>query len=194
MKKNITAVLGAALAVLALPAALAFGATVSESVITDTAASNNGINATVTATDAGGATLSIEPTDQQASNVPAGTEILASFKIEGNDAAKGPFKFTYNLGADYAGAAVTVYVDHEGKADNEVINETAGPDGSVSFTTQTLSIHSIAATKATGTKNVDTGAKSPATGLNSASIAAVTAVAAIAAAGVALSLRKNSFK
>lgn len=190
MKKKLTAVLGAALAALVLPATLAFGATVSESVITDQT-TVNGVAGKVTAIDGGNVVLTMEPTDQKASNVPAGVEVLASFKIEGNDAVKGPFQFSYTLGAEYAGADVTVYVDHEGKAENEVIKETAGPDGTVSFTTQTLSIHSIVASKATGEKQVDTGAKSPQTGLNTTGVAAITVAAAVAAAGVALSLRKK---
>lgn len=190
MKKKLTAVLGAALAMLAIPATLAFGApTSSEALITDTT-TGNGVSAKVTAVNKGDATLSITPTDQKASNVPAGTDILASFKIEGSGTGA-PYTFTYNLGAEYAGADVTVYVDHEGKADNEVKQMTAGSDGSVSFTTQTLSIHSIAAKKATGSKAVDNSATSPQTGVSNTAVIAVTAAAAIAAAGVAVSLHKK---
>ena len=84
-----------------------------------------------------------------------------------------------------------VYVDHEGEAENEVVQKTASSDGTVTFTTDALSIHTVCAKKASSAAaSTDKSSKSPQTGTSTTLVAGVTVAAAVAAAGVAVALKK----
>lgn len=202
MKKKIVAALSAALLALALPtAALAWesptGAVKAETVTVTTA---SGVTVKAAAAANGTGTLTVEEAASgvRAENAPAtapeGTDEIGSFKITATGDVEAPYNFSYNLGAEYANAEVTVYVQHEEEGvEDEVITKTASSDGTVTFSTQNLSIHTIFAKKAAGAaKATDTSSKSPQTGMNTGVVAGATATAAVAAAGVALALRKRS--
>lgn len=124
-------------------------------------------------------------------NLPEGFSEIASFKVTSSGDVEAPYQFAYSLGTEYAGAEVTVYVDHEGKADNETITQTAGADGTVTFTTDELSVHTITAKKAANKTTTDTSSKSPQTGIDSSAVVMGTAAAAVVAAGAAVALRKK---
>ena len=139
-----------------------------------TATGSNGVTAVV---KAGSGTIeSVASTTTQASNVPAGTDIVASFEVTG-DATN--VDLTFNVGTQYAGHAFTVYVQHT--------------DGTtVSIHVDKLSIFSIAiGDKVADTAAANTGAKSPQTGVDLGTIAGATVVTAIAAGAVFVALRKK---
>lgn len=140
----------------------------------------------------GTGTLKIEEAaeDVKASNAqtPEGFTEIGSFKVTCTGKVEAPYQFAYNLGAAYANAEVTIYVDHETEGvENEVINKTASSDGTVTFTTDALSIHTIVAKQSATKPATDTGAQSPQTGLPVMAVAGVSAVAL----GSALVLRKK---
>lgn len=198
MKKFIT-VLGALALALALPvSAQAWESPVGDvKAQTITFSAPSGVEVKAAAACNGTGELIITPTEElRAANaeVAEGYAEIASFKVESRGKVEPPFQFAYNFGSEYANAAVTVYVDHEGKAENEVINKTASSDGTVTFSTDTLSIHTIVAKKADTVVNTDTGSKSPQTGLNTMVVAAGTAVSAAVAGGAFVSLRKKASK
>lgn len=140
----------------------------------------------------GTCTLKIEEAaeDVKASNAqtPEGFTEIGSFKITCIGKVEAPYQFAYNLGAAYANAEVTIYVDHETEGvENEVINKTASSDGTVVFTTDALSIHTIVAKQSATKPATDTDAQSPQTGLPVMAVAGVSAVAL----GSAFVLRKK---
>lgn len=195
MKKFI-AVLGAFVLALAVPvSAIAWESPVGDvKAQTITYSAPSGVEVKAAAACNGTGELIIEPEEKlRASNteVPEGFAEVASFKVTCRGQVEPPFQFAYNLGAEYANATVNVYVDHEGEAENEVITKTASSDGTITFSTDTLSIHTIVAKKADTVVNTDTGSKSPQTGLNSAVVLAGTAVSALVAAGAVVTLRKK---
>lgn len=195
MKKFI-AVLGAFVLALAVPmSAIAWESPVGDvKAQTITYSAPSGIEVKAAAACNGTGELIIEPEEElRASNteVPEGFAEVASFKVTSRGQVEPPFQFAYNLGAEYANATVNVYVDHEGEAENEVITRTASSDGTITFSTDTLSIHTIVAKKADTVVNTDTGSKSPQTGLNSTVVLAGTAAAALVAAGAVVTLRKR---
>lgn len=194
MKKYI-AVLGALAAALALPvSAFAWVSPTGDvKAPTVTYEAPSGVEVKAAAACNGTGALTITPTAEvKASNaeVPEGFAEVASFKIDSTGDVEPPYQFSYNLGAEYANAQVTVYVDHEGKAENEAITKTASSDGTITFTTEALSIHTIVAKKSDVAVNTDTGSKSPQTGLGTAAVAAGTVLAA-ASAGVVYVARKK---
>ena len=71
--------------------------------------------------------------------------------------------------------------------ENEVVTKTASSDGTVTFTTDALSIHTIVAKQSDSKPATDTGSKSPQTGLATAAIAG----ASVVALGSAVVLRKK---
>lgn len=155
----------------------------------------SGVEVKVAAACNGTGSLTITPEESvKASNaeVPEGFTEVASFKIESTGDVEPPYQFSYNLGAEYANAEVTVYVDHEGKAENEVVTKTASSDGTITFTTDALSIHTVVAKKADGVVNTDTGSTSPQTGLNTTAVAAGTVCVAVAAGAVYVARKKVS--
>lgn len=155
----------------------------------------SGVEVKAAAACNGTGSLTITPEESvKASNaeVPEGFTEVASFKIESTGDVEPPYQFSYNLGAEYANAEVTVYVDHEGKAENEVVTKTASSDGTITFTTDALSIHTVVAKKADGVVNTDTGSTSPQTGLNTTAVAAGTVCVAVAAGAVYVARKKVS--
>lgn len=195
--KKYAAVLGAMVMALALPvSAFAWVSPAGDvKAPTVTYEAPSGVEVKAAAACNGTGTLTITPeTEVKAANaeVPEGFTEVASFKIESSGDVEPPYQFSYNLGAEYANAEVTVYVDHEGKAENEVVTKTASSDGTITFTTDALSIHTIVAKKADGVVSTDTGSKSPQTGLNTAVVAAGTVCAAAAAGAVFVARKKVS--
>lgn len=195
--KKYAAILGALVMALALPVS-AFAwvsptGDVKASTVTYEAPS--GVEVKAAAACNGTGSLTITPEESvKASNaeVPEGFTEVASFKIESTGDVEPPYQFSYNLGAEYANAEVTVYVDHEGKAENEVVTKTASSDGTITFTTDALSIHTVVAKKADGVVNTDTGSTSPQTGLNTIAVAAGTVCVAVAAGAVYVARKKVS--
>ena len=195
--KKYAAILGALVMALALPVS-AFAwvsptGDVKASTVTYEAPS--GVEVKAAAACNGTGSLTITPEESvKASNaeVPEGFTEVASFKIESTGDVEPPYQFSYNLGAEYANAEVTVYVDHEGKAENEVVTKTASSDGTITITTDALSIHTVVAKKADGVVNTDTGSTSPQTGLNTTAVAAGTVCVAVAAGAVYVARKKVS--
>lgn len=195
--KKYAAILGALVMTLALPvSAFAWVSPTGDvKAPTVTYEAPSGVEVKAAAACNGTGSLTITPEESvKASNaeVPEGFTEVASFKIESTGDVEPPYLFSYNLGAEYANAEVTVYVDHEGKAENEVVTKTASSDGTITFTTDALSIHTIVAKKADGVVNTDTGSTSPQTGLNTTAVAAGTVCVAVAAGAVYVARKKVS--
>lgn len=195
--KKYAAILGALVMALALPvSAFAWVSPTGDvKAPTVTYEAPSGVEVKAAAACNGTGTLTITPEESvKASNaeVPEGFTEVASFRIESTGDVEPPYQFSYNLGAEYANAEVTVYVDHEGEAENEVVTKTASSDGTITFTTDALSIHTIVAKKADDVVNTDTGSTSPQTGLNTTAVAAGTVCVAVAAGAVYVARKKVS--
>lgn len=195
--KKYAAILGALVMALALPvSAFAWVSPTGDvKAPTVTYEAPSGVEVKAAAACNGTGTLTITPEESvKASNaeVPEGFTEVASFKIESTGDVEPPYQFSYNLGAEYANAEVTIYVDHEGEAENEVVTKTASSDGTITFTTDALSIHTIVAKKADGVVNTDTGSTSPQTGLNTSAVAVGTVCVAVAAGAVYVARKKVS--
>lgn len=195
--KKYAAILGALVMALALPvSAFAWVSPTGDvKAPTVTYEAPSGVEVKAAAACNGTGTLTITPEESvKASNaeVPEGFTEVASFKIESTGDVEPPYQFSYNLGSEYANAEVTVYVDHEGEAENEVVTKTASSDGTITFTTDALSIHTIVAKKADGVVNTDTGSTSPQTGLNTSAVAVGTVCVAVAAGAVYVARKKVS--
>lgn len=195
--KKYAAILGALVMALALPvSAFAWVSPTGDvKAPTVTYEAPSGVEVKAAAACNGTGTLTITPEESvKASNAeaPEGFTEVASFRIESTGDVEPPYQFSYNLGAEYANAEVTVYVDHEGEAENEVVTKTASSDGTITFTTEALSIHTIVAKKADGVVNTDTGSTSPQTGLNTSAVAAGTVCVTVAAGAVYVARKKVS--
>lgn len=195
--KKYAAILGALVMALALPvSAFAWVSPTGDvKAPTVTYEAPSGVEVKAAAACNGTGTLTITPEESvKASNteVPEGFTEVASFRIESTGDVEPPYQFSYNLGAEYANAEVTVYVDHEGEAENEVVTKTASSDGTITFTTDALSIHTIVAKKADGVVNTDTGSTSPQTGLNTTAVAVGSVCVAVAAGAVYVARKKVS--
>ena len=195
--KKYAAILGALVMALALPvSAFAWVSPTGDvKAPTVTYEAPSGVEVKAAAACNGTGTLTITTEESvKASNaeLPEGFTEVASFRIESTGDVEPPYQFSYNLGAEYANAEVTVYVDHEGEAENEVVTKTASSDGTITFTTDALSIHTIVAKKADGVVNTDTGSTSPQTGLNTTAVAAGTVCVAVAAGAVYVARKKVS--
>lgn len=195
--KKYAAILGALVMALALPvSAFAWVSPTGDvKAPTVTYEAPSGVEVKAAAACNGTGTLTITPEESvKASNteVPEGFTEVASFRIESTGDVEPPYQFSYNLGAEYANAEVTVYVDHEGEAENEVVTKTASSDGTITFTTDALSIHTIVAKKTDGVVNTDTGSTSPQTGLNTTAVAVGTVCVAVAAGAVYVARKKVS--
>lgn len=196
MKKRFMAALSIFALVLALPVA-AFAANSPEKVSSQPVTSN-GVTANATGVVAGSdAWLKVVGTGTAASNVPSGSNVVASFEVTQQNTS-GPYSFTFALGSQYAGAKVTAYIQHD-SGSNEVKELTADANGNVSFTMDQLCTITLVAQPTSGasaaastTVTADKGAKSPATGVNTTAVAAVAAVAAAGAACAFVALRKNN--
>lgn len=195
--KKYAAILGALVMALALPvSAFAWVSPTGDvKAPTVTYEAPSGVEVKAAAACNGTGTLTITPEESvKASNAeaPEGFTEVASFRFESTGDVEPPYQFSYNLGAEYANAEATVYVDHEGEAENEVVTKTASSDGTITFTTEALSIHTIVAKKADGVVNTDTGSTSPQTGLNTSAVAAGTVCVAVAAGAVYVARKKVS--
>ena len=137
--------------------------------------------------------IHVEPSSVQASNVPAGVTPIASFEVTADDSISfTELTFVFSVGAQYAGADATIYIQH-GDGSTEIQQTKVAADGTITITVDKLSIFSVVIDEstATGSTGVDTSATSPQTGANMNAVAGVT-VAAIAGAGVvAFALRKK---
>lgn len=196
MKKRFMAALSVLALVLALPVA-AFAANSPEKVSSQPVTSN-GVTANATGVVAGSdAWLKVVGSDTAASNVPSGSNVVASFEVTHLNTT-GPYSFTFALGSQYAGAKVTAYIQHDSSL-TDVKELTADANGNVSFTMDQLCTITLVAQPTSGasaaastTVTADKGAKSPATGVNTTAVAAVAAVAAAGAACAFVALRKNN--
>lgn len=196
MKKRFMAALSIFALVLALPVA-AFAANSPEKVSSQPVTSN-GVTANATGVVAGSdAWLKVVGSGTAASNVPSGSNVVASFEVTQLNTT-GPYSFTFALGSQYAGAKVTAYIQHDSGRE-EVKELTADANGNVSFTMNELCIISLVAQPTSGasaaastTVTADKGAKSPATGVNTTAVAVVAAVAVAGAACAFVALRKNN--
>lgn len=189
MKSKIFAVVMAAMLMLALPA-LAWAnpsAEASEVVLGD-----NGTALSISGT---AHVKTVAPTSEKASNVPAGTDVLASYEITGTMEKGQTLNLTFMVGTQYAGYTVYVYIQHNDGA-TEVKTATVGADGTITISVDKLSIFSLVLGEAgAGTvpgAGADNGSTSPKTGVDMTGVAAGT-VAAIAAAGaVTVALRRKT--
>ena len=183
MKKRIVAIACAAALMLAMPT-LAWAAPSPSN--NGTVTGNNGVVAQVTA--GSGTIKDVKAVDTKASNVPAGTDIVASFEVTG-DATD--VTLTFNVGAKYAGYAYTVYIQHT-DGTTETATGTVAADGTITVKADKLSIFSIAiGDKVADTAAANKGAKSPQTGVDFGMVAGATAATAIAAGVVFIALRKK---
>ncbi len=196
MKKRFMAALSVLALALALPVA-AF-ATNSPANVKSDPVTSNGVtaNASGVAADSN-AWLKVVGAGVAANNVPSGSNVVASFVVTHYNTS-GPYNFTFALGSQYAGAKVTVYIQHD-SGYPDVKELTADANGNVSFTMDELCIISLVAQPTSGasaaastTVTADKGAKSPATGVNTTAVAAVAAFAAAGAACAFVALRKNN--
>lgn len=196
MKKRFMAALSVLALALALPVA-AFAANSPEKVSSQPVTSN-GVTANASGVVTGSnAWLNVVGIGTAANNVPSGSNVVASFEVTHYNTS-GPYNFTFALGSQYAGAKVTVYIQHD-SGSPDVKELTADANGNVSFTMDQLCIISLVAQPTSGasaaastTVTADKGAKSPATGVNTTAVAAVAAVAAAGAACAFVALRKNN--
>ena len=196
MKKRFMAALSVLALALALPVA-AFAAN-SPEMVNSQPVTSNGVTANASGVVSGSnAWLNVVGTGTAANNVPSGSNVVASFEVTHYNTS-GPYNFTFALGSQYAGAKVTVYIQHD-SGFRDVKELTADANGNVSFTMDELCIISLVAQPTSGasaaastTVTADKGAKSPATGVNTTAVAAVAAVAAAGAACAFVALRKNN--
>lgn len=197
-KRNLLVTLAAALLIGLTPTVALAEPTLSPSTVTtsSTATSTAGTTVSVNVSCKAGAEgtdswIKVDPTTtEQASNTPEGANVVASFVITQQNTLP-PYTFSYDLGSEYAGANVTVYIQHDDGA-TEVVERTADSNGTISFEQEKLSIHTIVADKTGGVAPVtDTGATAPYTGIPTAMVAIMTGVSAVSACGVAVALRKK---
>lgn len=159
---------------------------------------SNGVTANASGVAAGSdAWLKVVGTGTAASNVPSGSNVVASFEVTQHNTS-GPYNFTFALGSQYAGAKVTAYIQHDSGVREEK-ELTADANGNVSFTMNELCIISLVAQPTSGasaaastTVTADKGAKSPTTGVDTTGVAAVAVVATGGAACAFVALRKNN--
>lgn len=191
MKKKLAALFCAAVLAMSLPA-MAFAAQFNSPAGT-TVTGSNGVALTVKGDVSGNGFIHVEPSSVQASNVPAGVTPIASFEVTADDSISfTELTFVFSVGAQYAGADATIYIQH-GDGSTEIQQTKVAADGTITITVDKLSIFSVVIDEstATGSAGVDTSAASPQTGANMNAVAGVT-VAAIAGAGVvAFALRKR---
>ena len=189
MKKTLLSLFSAALIALSIPV-LAFAAS-PDTVTASGSASGVSVSVSGKKADAD-AWIKIAATEQKASNTPADAEALASFEIT-QQGTEAPCTFSYTLGAAYANADVTVYIQHDDNA-TETVEKTADANGTISFEQSKLSIHTLVVKKAasgTTAPKTDAGATSPQTGLHTTEAAVVTGTALVAAVAAVVVLRKK---
>ncbi len=194
MIKNKLIALVTALAVIAAPVSAIAAVSPNTATSSATSAGTPPVEASVSAvkTDSNG-WIKITPSSDIASNVPASEygKIVASF-VTSAEGVEGPYRYSYSLGSDYAGATVTIYVQY---ADGTTGVKTAVADanGTITFTEDKLPyIHTLTAEPTNGSAaSRDTSARSPQTGVNTTAVAGVSAAAVVAAGAVAVTIRKK---
>ncbi len=211
-KQRVAAAVCTASLALALPMA-AFAAPSAENTWTDSATSGaaSASGTIVNETDLSGFRLDVEPSDVQASNaVVSDTQIaVASFEVTAAELQGGAWNptsdvavtLTFDLGTqEYNGYNAIIYIQHDA-GDTETMTQTI-VNGTVTVTVDRLSIFTVVvdtesapAPSQPGTSTEKPGANkaptSPQTGVDVAGAAAGTAAMAVAAAGVAVALRKR---
>ena len=168
---------------------------------------DNGVTLQITYTGPEAA-LIIEPTGQDAANVPSDTDPLASFDVyETNPGTltaddgtiPGGLLMTWNVGSQYAGVTATVYVQHQDGA-TEAKTATVDANGSFSMNIDRLSIFSVSvpATKgdssntSSSSSKTDTSSKSPKTGTDVVPFAMAASAICLGGAAVCFARsRKN---
>lgn len=196
MKKNLLVTLAAALLIGVTPAVAMAAPTLSPNTVTASASAtvdgtSVAVNVSCKAGDEGAESwVKLEDTTAVAENTPEGANVVASFEVTQQNTLP-PYTFSYELGSEYAGAKVTVYIQHD-DGTTEVVERTADANGTISFEQEKLSIHTIVAEKTEGSAPAtDTSSDAPYTGVPVAIVAGVTVVSAISAGGVAVALRKK---
>ena len=196
MKKRIVSIVCAAMLMLALPTMAWAAASPEKSSSTSTSAVSNGVTAVVDYKYAGDGKLIVEGSQVQASNVPTGSDVIASFHAytEGKVDIDGNITFVFNVGSQYSGYTAYVYVQHD-DGTTEVKTATVSSDGTIAITVDRLSVFSIVlGDKAAGTATAakaSTSSKSPTTGVDMGVVAAGSAIAFVGAAACAVALRKK---
>lgn len=124
-----------------------------------------------------------------------GKNVLVSFEVtaHGNITFTG-LDLTFSLGAKYAGATATVYIEH-GDGTTETQTVTVAADGTITLHVTKLSVFSVVIDESTigqgAASGVDTGATSPQTGVSLVGVAGASAVMFVGAGVVAVALRKK---
>ena len=163
MKKKLAALFCAAVLAMSLPA-MAFAAQFNSPAGT-TVTGSNGVALTVKGDVSGNGFIHVEPSSVQASNVPAGVTPIASFEVTADDSISfTELTFVFSVGAQYAGADATIYIQH-GDGSTEIQQTKVAADGTITITVDKLSIFSVVIDEstATGSAGVDTSATSPQT-------------------------------
>ncbi len=140
-------------------------------------------------------------TTQQASNVKLTSTMKAigSYVITAEGQVSGPYTFTFGGLDEYNGATVTVFIQHENYTEEQTATV---KNGSVTITTNDLSVVTIAVDTATVPASANNGSKaatdssatSPQTDVDLSGVAGATVACAVAAAGVGIALRKKATK
>lgn len=191
MRKIVTAIAAAAM-MFALPG-IAMAAPFNSPTGT-TATASNGVALTVSG-DYSGGLITVTATDQKAKNVPEGVTPLASFEVSSADAItiNGQLSFVFSVGQRYAGATVTVYIQHN-DGTLETKTATVAADGTLTIAVDKFSIYSIVVDESTIPAEgsaTDTSATSPQTNATVAPVAGVTLVAVLGAGAATVALRKK---
>lgn len=191
MRKIVTAIAAAAM-MFALPG-IAMAAPFNSPTGT-TATASNGVALTVSG-DYSGGLITVTATDEQAVNVPKGVTPLASFKVTRDEAVVlgGKLSFVFSVGQRYAGATVTIYIEHD-SGETETQTATVAADGTVTIAVDEFSIYSIVVDESTIPAKgsaTDTSATSPQTNATVAPVAGVTLVAVLGAGAATVVLRKK---
>ena len=147
-------------------------------------------------------------TTQQASNVELTSTMKAigSYVITADGQVSGPYTFTFGGLDEYNGATVTVFIQHENSTE---VQTATVKNGSITITTNDLSVVTIAVDTATvpasanngdntstakAKASTDSSATSPQTDVDLSGVAGATVACAVAAAGVGIALRKKATK
>jgi hypothetical protein len=190
MKKKIVAAICAVVLSLSLPM-LAWGA---DSPNNDQATSNDVV---LNVSAGSGTVASVEASSTQASNVEvsANDEVLASFEVTG-DATD--VTLTFNVGTEWAGYTCKVFIQHTDGTTEPPRTVTVAADGTLTIHVDRLSIFTLVVDTTSapsgGSSGTDTGGTSPKTGVDTSTtgvVAGMTIAMAVAAACVAVALRKK---
>jgi hypothetical protein len=200
MKKKFIAVICVIALTLSLPM-LAWGLPSPENGETFTDPESNISIAVSLGEDSDGTITSIavaaEPAKGVPADLPATQEVLASFEVIGT-ITTGSVNLTFAVGTEWAGYTCTVYIEHsDGTLETQTVVVAA--DGTLTLSVTKLSTFTLVvdttSAPAPGGTVTDTGSTSPKTGVDlsatTGTIAGLTIAMAIAAAFVAVALRRK---